>query len=880
MRYQLDNGLTVILEPNRAAPVVALQAWVQVGSADETDREAGLAHLHEHMLFKGTEKRKPGEVARDIESRGGEVNAWTSFDQTVYHLTIASRFFEEGLDVLADQVLHSVFDPEELAREIEVVLEEIKRADDMPSRRASREMFSLAYRHHPYRRPVIGYPETVRSFTREDVWSFYERFYTPDNIVLVVVGDFDEDLARRRIESLWSSVARRRGERPQRETEPPFERMRTKVLREPVQESWISLAFPIPDVFHPDLAALDLAAAILGHGDSSRLVQEVKRERGLANQVYSYAYTPKDPGLFVVGATMPHGGVRAGVAEILRQVYRLRTERVDERELEVARRLLEAEAIWQRETVQGSARKLGFYETVTGSLEFEARYYERIRRTTAEEVREACARYLSTDRLAAVALVGAESEASEDLLREIGEEAEREARGRRTAAPPPAPAAPAPAPRQGESGSGAAAAGRSGRRRLAAGIEMATLPSGTRVVVKPEKHVPIAAVRAAWQGGLRYEDDATSGIHHLVARMLTRGTKRRSAREVAATSDELVASLAGNSGRNSFGLRGDFLSRNFEPSFRLFAECLLEPAFDEKECARERGLQLEEIRARDDRPSGVAFDLFCRTLYRVHPYRLDPLGERESVERMTAADLRRCYEERYGNDRLVLSVVGDVDPDRVFLLAEELFGEARGPAHAPPDVPQEPPVEAPRQAVRRMQKQQAHIVFGFLGARFADPDRWALEILASVLAGQGGRLFYELRDKRSMAYAITAFNVEGIDPGYFAVYMGTSPEKVEDAVAGIRAEIDKVVQSPIREEELQRARRYLVGTHAIGLQKNSARAAMIALDEAYGLGADHFLRYQERIESVTAEQILEAARRFLVMDRSVLAVVTPDRSTE
>ena len=277
-------------------------------------------------------------------------------------------------------------------------------------------------------------------------------------------------------------------------------------------------------------------------------------------------------------------------------------------------------------------------------------------------------------------------------------------------------------------------------------------------------------------------------------------------------------------------------------------------------------------------PSGVAFDLFSQSLYKAHPYRLDPIGERDPVAKLGPDDLQRWYGAHYGADNLVLTLVGDVDPDEAFALAEELFGEKGGASHAPPQVPAEPPIDGPRRAERHMEKQQAHLILGFGGARFADPDRHALEVLASVLAGQGGRLFVELRDKRSMCYSVTAFNLEGIDPGYFAVYMGTSPEKLADAEAGIRAELDKVVQAPFTEVELQRARRYLVGSHAIGLQKNASRAAVIALDETYGMGADHFTRYQERIESVTREQILEVARRHLVMDRSVVAVVTPARS--
>src|SRR5688572_19086583 len=163
-RYRLDNGLTVVFEEQHAAKVAAFQVWVGVGSADERPDQAGRAHLHEHMLFKGTATRGPGEIAHDIEAHGGEINAWTSFDQTDYHIVIASQLARRGLDVLGDAVRASAFAAGELAKEIEVVCEEIKRSQDTPSRRASKDLFATAYAVHPYQRPVIGTEASVRSF--------------------------------------------------------------------------------------------------------------------------------------------------------------------------------------------------------------------------------------------------------------------------------------------------------------------------------------------------------------------------------------------------------------------------------------------------------------------------------------------------------------------------------------------------------------------------------------------------------------------------------------------------------------------------------------------------------------------------------------------
>src|SRR5262245_13898684 len=191
LRFSLTNGLRVLLVPERAAPVVAVQVWVGVGSADEKLEEAGIAHVHEHLLFKGTAKRGVGEISREIESAGGEINAWTSFDQTVYHIVLASRFFDTALEVLSDAIGAPAFDAGEMAKELEVILEEIKQSQDAPSRVLTQLLYGTAYKKHPYKRPVIGFADVVRKMTRDQVVRFFRRWYTPSNMTLVVVGDID-----------------------------------------------------------------------------------------------------------------------------------------------------------------------------------------------------------------------------------------------------------------------------------------------------------------------------------------------------------------------------------------------------------------------------------------------------------------------------------------------------------------------------------------------------------------------------------------------------------------------------------------------------------------------------------------------------------------
>ena len=881
IRYRLDNGLTVVLEENHASPVVAFQAWVGVGSADEPERLAGIAHVFEHMLFKGTAKRGVGRIAQEVEGAGGDINAWTSFDQTVFHLVLASRFFDTGLDIIADALQNSSFDPEELKRELKVVLEEVKQGEDSPGRIASQSLFATAYGKHPYRRPVIGYTRTVEKFTRDELLDFFKRHYVPANITLVVVGDFDAAKAQKKIAAAWSAASAPGEEHPVRAVEPPQRAPRVAVTAGDVRETHLAVAFHIPGLKHADTGALDLGAIILGQGDSSRLQLEVKRSRQLVNDVYAYSYTPRDPGLLVAGATLPPGQVGDALDAILDQVFRLAVAEVAPSELDKARTIIESDAIYQKETVQGLARKLGFFETVAGSVTFEDEYGKQVREVTPAALREAAARYLRPENCTITALVPKGDAAT------VEGPAKRTAKGTRK-----------PAGKTIESG-----AARSSEKEVAAQLRerldaawarvtagglpatiaagdnkvfREVLPSGMRLLILRDPSIPIVAMRAVWIGGLRVEDERTNGVTNLLAALVTRGTKSRTGDELAHEIESMAGSIGGFSGRNSFGIRAEMLSKHATHGLSLFADCVLHPAFLDEEVEKERRLVLEELRTQEDNVSSVAFRLFSQAIYPNHPYRFDALGTPESVAGLSRRKLADYYRKNFPPSQMTLAIVGDVDPARVVAEARLLFDQPAAAVAAPPIAapPQFP--KGPVQVMKRLNKQQAHIVLGFPGTTVADADRFPLELLATILSGQGGRLFVELRDKRGLAYRISAFSLEGVEPGYFAVYMATSPENLEVAEAGIRDELNKMIDRPVGKAELERAQRYLVGAHDISLQRRSALASTLAFHEAYGLGWDEYQRYAGAILAVSAADVQRAAKKYLDPERAVLAVVKPE----
>jgi zinc protease len=634
-----------------------------------------------------------------------------------------------------------------------------------------------------------------------------------------------------------------------------------RLKQEPLKEGYLSIAWPSPPMVHDDVAALDALSIVLGHGEASRLHRALKRDRLLCTEVQASCYTPVDPGLTIVGLTLQPATAIEAVREALLQTYRVRSEEVSAEELSIACRLLESDAVYQRETVQGQARKLGFYQSSAGGVEFEQRYLEQVAQLTPARVREAAERWIDPQAAVLAALLPESGDVTEDRLRELLLESARTLPKRKAQSQSlPERRAPVKFSLQPKTGP----------------LLREELPFGGVLLIKEERAVPLVALRAAWQGGLRAEDASNAGINMLLARLVSKGTRTRGPEQLVREMETMGGSIGGNAGRNSFGLRAEFLSRHLAQGFDVFAEAVTEPAFHPEEVQRERTLQIDELRSRDDNPAGVAFLLFAETLYRKHPYRFDTLGTEPSVSRLEPNLLAQYRAQKFPPGAVTLAVVGDVDPAEVSKLVQDKLG--RGDAPRPPALapPQEDPVEAPRVGVKKLDKAQAHLVLGFPGVRLSDAERWPLEVLSAVLSGQGGRLFVELRDKKSLAYSVTSFSMEGVDPGYFAVYIGCGPAKTQEALDGIRGELRRVREEPITAAELDRARTHLIGTQAISLQRNSARAAVYAFDECYALGADASSRYAERIAAVSAQDVLAAAQRILLPSREVIALVAPE----
>lgn len=835
-KHALPNGLEVLLIENHRAPVVSLMVYVKAGSASEGPDEIGLAHLMEHMVFKGTARRGPGQIAREVEAAGGEINAYTSFDQTVYYINMASRFAERGLDVLADMVFNPALDAEEYAREKEVVIEEIKRGEDSPDRRISQALFAQAFQVHPYGRPIIGYADQVRGISRETAVAFHQRWYRPGNMILAVAGDFNPAEMRPLIEKYFGSAPGGPAPEHDRVVEPPQERIRATVLREEVQTARLQMGFHIPGYASKDTTALDVLAVILGQGRTSRLYREVKRDKELVHQITAGAYTPQDPGLFVIDVQLAPEKTEPALKAIIAEISALIRKGVSPEELDRAKLNIQAEFIHDRATMSGEARTALYFEALAGDYRAKDQYLHEVDQMEASVLRAAAAEYFRPENLTVAVMLP--QEAAPEITAAVLTEAANQA----------------------WIGSDEPQV-----RKMA-------LASGGTLIVKADHSLPLVSLRAAFLGGLRYEDPKLNGLSNFTAEVWDRSTTKRSAEDLARAVEDLAGSIGAFSGHNSFGLEGKFLSRNFDKGLELFAEVLTQPAFDPAEVEKARENILAAIKRREDQITAVTFQLFTETLYGDHPYGLQVLGSPETVKRITPGDLRTFYEKWARPADLVLTVVGDVDPDELKKRLDELFKKWRGRSLKKPDIQPPASVEGLKTARRDMDRAQAHLVLGFLAPALDSPDRYALEVLDNVLSGMGGRMFVELRDKQSLAYSLSSFYRPGLGTGSFGLYIAFDPAKIDEVRTGLREVLAGVIEHPITDEELRRAKEYILGTYEIGLQSYEAQASNLAFNELYGLGWDYGPKYLAGINAVTAAEVQAAARRYLDLNHAVEVV--------
>jgi zinc protease len=847
-KHRLKNGLEVLLIHSRSSPVLTLQGWIRYGAADESDEIAGIAHLFEHLLFKGTEKRAVGRIAQEIESLGGDLNAYTTYDHTVMHMTLASKYWERGLDILSDALLNSVVSEDELSREKPVILEEIKRRNDVPGAIAGDLFRGELFRGHPYARPVIGYSEVVAEMPRERIMSEYRSHYTTDQVFLVLCGDFDENVVLPAAEKYFAGMksggfSRRR---PSVQSAPG----RRSVIREhETQDALLHIGWTAPNLRHKDTAALDALALVLGQGDSSRLVQRLIYEKQWVRSVGTSLWSPLDDGSFTIGMKAPKGIAKI-FPEILTEIDEQIKRPVTSKELEKAKKNLLSSSIYARENVDGLAEKYAYFESIAGDFMEDEKYLEQVRSLTTDRLEEVKQQYIKWDGALCGGIIP-----QGDFMPQF-EFAKKKSAIQKPAATKTT-------------------------KSSAHGIQRLQV-NGLTVILRPLQHLPMISLRWVGWGGQRLEPSAYSGLGALWARAVTNGGVNQHGRkftreEFNQVVDDKSASISAFHGRNSWGFHLDCLKEDFPDLLDLLLAAYCNPSFDREIVEHEKKLMLQDLQSAKDRPTTLMGEMFHEAIFTRHPYARPTMGTPAGVKQMNPK-LLADYHRKMRVKPQVLAVTGDIEEDELRRILESAFTQLRfAKTGALNRSLAWPKLKKSVRQSKTVAKEQSHLLYGFQTTNMFHKDHWALTGLSALLSGMGGRLFNELREKMSLCYTVAPSHMEGVDAGYFSFYIGTSPEKVVTALEAMKNELRKIRDHGIPQEEWQNAFQFVVGNHEIEQQSFGAQAIGMALDELYGEGAESYFNFAADLGKIGPKDLQNIVKKYLDPDKnpSVLTIVGP-----
>jgi len=834
-RFFLDNGVTCLFRRDTTAPVASIQIWVGVGSIHEEEYlGAGLSHAVEHMIFKGTERRKAGDISREIDDVGGDVNAYTSFDRTVFHADLPARHWRVGLDVLADAVLHSTFPAEEWTREKDVILREIAMNNDEPDTIVSRLLWETAYRAHPYRLPVIGHASILKGITRDDLLAFCRRNYVTDNMLVVVVGDLQREEVRAGLQDMLGGIERRTRRAivlPAEPAQAAARHIRKTGKHEVARLEWACHTVPLN---HPDAAALEILAQVAGQGDSSRLQLRLRDKLRLVHSISAWSYTPKEPGLFGISAVFDPERKEAVTRAIEDEVASWLDDTFSAAEVAKAARMLVVQELAGLQTVKGQADKFAAGEFYAADPRFAETWIRRLAAVTPADVRAVARKYLGPDNRTLAVL-----------------------------APEPA------------------AADAAAVQPLQAGTSLPVrtlLGNGIPLIVREDHRLPFVSICVALRGGILSETATDSGITRLASELLVRGTPGRTAEEIARDIESRGASLEPFNGWNSFGLKGHCLAQDTRVLLATMVECLLKADFPEQELERRKVIQLAEIKQREEDPVYLAQKALGPVLFGEHPYGRDLLGTSNSVSSLTRDMVRQHYLRHLVASNIAVACFGDITTNTAAWLCNRAF--AAVPAGALPSIGGVAAASAlPGRTEQRIPKEQAVLLLGYRGISLSDPRYDAFRVLQDVMSGLSSDLAMEVRETRGLAYYVGAYQRVGIEPGSFVFYAGTRPDAVATVEDLMRKQVDRIISTGIRQDELDRARNRLIAQHEMSLQSDMDTAMNCALNEIYGLGYDYGYGTAKRLEAVTVDRIKEAAAGIFRKERSAVSVVLPEQST-
>ena len=931
----LPNGLTIITKEVHDKPVVATVIWYRVGSKNEELGQTGKSHFLEHMLFKGTDRYKKGDIDLITLKNGGANNAFTWLDYTAYYFTFASDRWQVALDIEANRMRNTTFAPQEFDPEKKVVEEELHIGLDGPWEALENEVWATAFRQHPYHWPTVGWIGDLERTTADEMKAYYDKWYHPRNATMVIVGDFNTNQIIAKVKDLFGGIPSGPDVVPMHIEEPPQKGEKRVVVKKATPVERLLIGYHAPSVATPDTYALHVAESLLSNGRSSRLYRRlVDRDQSVTLAQASFE-DHIDPGLFTVQAELKPGFKLQDVeGAIYQEIDRLKNDPIQVSELDKAKRQIEAELVLSNEEPLSMAVLLGQYQTIASSpsipedtrgFRYMDTLLDRIRAVTAEDVARVARKYFAQDNRTVGYLEndpqgsGGGSEAGEEdgdrisfrlasglptrlltgsndglgdaLPHRIAERAcfykkpGRSAHARTEIGADKATVGATVGASVGQTTESAPSTiggpGSQSGLKPKLDVERVVLPNGLILLLSESHSSPSVSIKAFVNAGSRFEHDDKAGLASMVGEMLDEGTATRNSQQIAEAVENVGGKLDTFGEYQYAGVQGSFLSKDAGLALDVTADLLRNSSFPQDRVNQQLARRVAQIKSRLDVPSVQASDMFNEIVFKGHPEHKPSVGYAETVGKLTREDMLEFFHRYYVPNNLIVAVAGDIDKTEIKHKVQQAFGDWT----AAPDF-RLPMIATPVRQSERVdkfvtaRKEQVNIFMGHVGVDRENPDYYTLLVFDTILGSSPGftsRIPRILRDEQGLAYT-TYSNITGsarLDPGRFVAYIGTSPQNLQQAVAGLNREIRRIVSEPVGEDEVGGAKEYLTGSFVFDFQTNSQIAQFLIDAETYKLPYDYLDKYPAHIRAVTVADVKRAAEKYLDPNHMTTVIVGP-----
>ena len=820
---KLQNGQTLVIKEVKNNPIVTIDTWVKTGSINETESNSGVAHFLEHLFFKGTKRFPAGEFDRILESKGAIINAATSKDFTHYYITIPSEHFDTALDLHADMLKNPQIPRKELEQERKVVLEEISKDLNTPAKKVYNNLNEMMYSHHPYKRKVIGSADVISTIRREEILDFFNNYYTPSQMITVIVGDVDTNNTIDKVSKVFDAEYKKTNKKYYRKEFPLFNQKR-QIDYSDSQTGYIMIGSRGVDISNNDTYALDLLAEILGGGKSSKLYKNIKEQKGLAYSISASNGSYKDDGIFYISANCIPANIEKLEKDIFNEINYIQRYGVTEEELNTAKKMIEQETYYARESTSDIAGEIGYILALTGSIDLYENYIDNIKKVSANDVQKAAQKYLGVNK----------SAISISLPKSI-ENTEIKANEKHSAK----------------------------KISTSQGIEKYIIDNNSTLLINSHKNNDIIAISIIAKGGEFLETVIGEGT--LTAGVMLKGTKKYSAQELAQLMEENGIKIIPTCNEDYFKIDIQTTTAQVDLTLEILDEIMNNALFDEYEIEKKRSEILNKIKQQRDIPMNIALEDFKTLIYENSIYSHSNKIIEKYLPSVTKENILNYYNKILDSKNVIISINGDVDNEKMINSFGNILKDKKQPEfkYSNYKVTKLSNIKKSSNTINNLQTTWLFLGWQTSGANNKN-DYVTLKIIDTILGGgMSSRIYKNLREQDGLAYQLGSSYSPKVLGGIFLTYIGTNPKTLDYSKKKILSEIERLKMEFVSDAELQYAKDRLKGGLIIALETNSEKASTTALFEAMGFNYDFFNEYVKMINEVTASDIIRVANKYL-----------------